>query len=953
MRILVFFCTFLCAVSAAAGPWNDDAKFGLGTSGGTMTGPLAWCVITQAADDATPAIGVLGGCATDTGGNILQTSDANTGALAITDLDLPLVGQVIYIVGSGGADPSTIANGGNFELEGDWVGISGRVLTLYVRADNDYLELSRHNGPRTFDGDLDLAGFNIKNTSIAYQEAQTSDVAADETMTAAGDAWAEATGGNQAGADYHQRGGIGSRQVTIDAFGNCALDTVTTTINGADCVCTEADGGGANQWDAVTDNGTSATNLAVCVDACSGVSASATAAVVYVQPDVGTLSVDLAEGDATCTTLTEGADGSVVVHAGYSQVEIAEGRLTVADGTMINEDGGTEITFPADGQWQLTPDAATTGFRLDSGTADTMTLLTLAGASGAILEMDSGTLQYGLARRSLGRSGDSMVLRAGQTFIVTQESDNGTAGTAMVTFNSAAAAEMTAATGTQFGINILPEVDQTNTAGFALIGGDVTNTGNGSGAQKLLDLKTDTVTQIEVSQAGAMYLAGVLTTGGLLLTADLDMDDYDILNPDSIHQEAPVTDVAPENVTLHSGHSYSQGSQPASNLILGGGIDEKYWLITDRTEAGDDDEFVVTVNGSSTTFLSDADFNCDGEASEAGCACLFYDHIISNPVPGMSPGKSDAGCTDAKVFVQPDDSGTYSLVLSVTDGGGGTEAGTAENGTDGLVVVASDAALYTGKKLYLDGEQASPNDYLFNISNNIFGIFINGNERLRISTTEALWRSTLVMGWNTRSQLSSPVDGNLLWTDTAGTDAGLFQGGGTTSAYPAWKRDGTAWLARLADDSDYTRILGSRVIGTLGIEGTQYVRTISIKLAYTNMNRPVAESLTFANDASKTTTTSLIADGCKGLSVTGRVTTVLAGCTSIDIGDGSDVDLFGAGISVADETTFDPTDQTADLPGTMWGGPYEVTVTANGGNCTSGVIAITVHCMSATAATSD
>jgi hypothetical protein len=204
-------------------------------------------------------------------------------------------------------------------------------------------------GGMAMGADLDMQDWNIKNPSVTYQEAQTSDAAADELMINAGDAYEEATGGNQVGADLVQRGGIGTRQVTIDDFNNCALDTVTSTNDGVACVCTEADGGGANQWDAVTDNATSATNLATCLDACPGVGASATAAVVYMTIDVATEAVVLAEGDATCTSLTSGVDGNVVVHTAHDAFIFTE-----ASSYPFMAFGGqtaSELGFRAEGTW--------------------------------------------------------------------------------------------------------------------------------------------------------------------------------------------------------------------------------------------------------------------------------------------------------------------------------------------------------------------------------------------------------------------------------------------------------------------------------------------------------------------------------------------------------------------------------------------------------------------------
>jgi hypothetical protein len=67
--------------------------------------------------------------------------------------------------------------------------------------------------------------------------------------------------------------------------------------------------------------------------------------------------------------------------------------------------------------------------------------------------------------------------------------------------------------------------------------------------------------------------------------------------------------------------------------------------------------------------------------------------------------------------------------------------------------------------------------------------------------------STKTISWTSRSELSSPSDGNILLTDTAGTDFGLLQLGGTTNSYPAIKRDGTSVHFRLADDTDPVNIL--------------------------------------------------------------------------------------------------------------------------------------------------
>jgi hypothetical protein len=92
--------------------------------------------------------------------------------------------------------------------------------------------------------------------------------------------------------------------------------------------------------------------------------------------------------------------------------------------------------------------------------------------------------------------------------------------------------------------------------------------------------------------------------------------------------------------------------------------------------------------------------------------------------------------------------------------------------------------------------------------------------------------------------------------------------------------------------------------------------------------------------------------------VSGRVTTLLAGCTSVNVGDGVDPDLFKAGLALAAGSTFTNADATAAFS-TISGGyaprtaAGEITVTANGGNCTAGVVALTVHYLDVSAATSN
>lgn len=77
------------------------------------------------------------------------------------------------------------------------------------------------------------------------------------------------------------------------------------------------------------------------------------------------------------------------------------------------------------------------------------------------------------------------------------------------------------------------------------------------------------------------------------------------------------------------------------------------------------------------------------------------------------------------------------------------------------------------------------------------GAIVNGNG--------AMWASGQRGGWYT------PSNGTIALVDDAGTNFGRLMFGGTTNAFPSLKRSAAALQVRLADDSDYTNIVVSRV----------------------------------------------------------------------------------------------------------------------------------------------
>ena len=90
-------------------------------------------VVTIADGDTTPDV---------SGGEVFITS-ANTNATEITDLDNPTTGQIVTLIGGSDTNASTITDGGNFKLNTNMTLGLDDSITLFVKADNNYIELSR------------------------------------------------------------------------------------------------------------------------------------------------------------------------------------------------------------------------------------------------------------------------------------------------------------------------------------------------------------------------------------------------------------------------------------------------------------------------------------------------------------------------------------------------------------------------------------------------------------------------------------------------------------------------------------------------------------------------------------------------------------------------------------------------------------------------------------------
>ncbi len=324
----------------------------------------------------------------------------------------------------------------------------------------------------------------------------------------------------------------------------------------------------------------------------------------------------------------------------------------------------------------------------------------------------------------------------------------------------------------------------------------------------------------DIDMAGFELLDSVDGSVTISSGDSLDINGSIFLDEDALWCVAPITDTAPDDLLIHSGHAYSQGSQTASDLILSGGLDEKLITVDDRTESGDNDTLVITVNGSGTTITADTDFTCSGAASEAACACNLYAYIIANPITGITPGRTDGTCSDAKVFFQPANGDTFRLNSAVTDGGGGTAYATVTNGTDGLVSMEGHVDLQGLYQVIFDDDNDS---YCYASADDTIVCYVAAGLMSTLDANGFLSGANITaegssyFNWALKSEVTSPNDGTILMTNDAGTDFTMLQFGCTANTCPAWKRNSANFQARNAADTGYIDVTVRNIQATANV----------------------------------------------------------------------------------------------------------------------------------------
>ena len=171
----------------------------------------------------------------------------------------------------------------------------------------------------------------------------------------------------------------------------------------------------------------------------------------------------------------------------------------------------------------------------------------------------------------------------------------------------------------------------------------------------------------------------------------------------------------------------------------------------------------------------------------------------------------------------------------------------AQTGTlTGLFLNATETALNGITHNLLDLQVGGVSRFL--VANN-GGLSLNGTVNAQGNLISG---ATQDIGFSSRSLLSSPSNGVLTIKNAAGTDFSRLQLGGTTSSFPAIKRNGAAIDFRLADDSGYCNAnIGNLNANFCVYEGGRiYLNLTAARLAVQSTGVTIATAESLNNHAS-------------------------------------------------------------------------------------------------------
>lgn len=490
------------------------------------------------------------------------------------------------------------------------------------------------------------------------------------------------------------------------------------------------------------------------------------------------------------------------------------------------------------------------------------------------------------------------------------------------TFGHGSGIEMTASSGDQRYVYITPLVKQTGTAGYSGLTVDSTETSTGSGTKRLASFQVSSVEKFGIANTGAIYGA----------------------DSDTIHNSAAGTwtiwgtgSASAEDLSFAFGNTGDQVDVSSSTSVAQidfGTIN----LATDGADLSDGnitnvgDIQLDSLTGDSTAGVS---IGGTGATSEERITFVFgatsnnIDVTTSTSATGINFTALDinttAGISAENIYSSDDGTITDSLScgdFSITEAAGkldftGGTSGEIETSTGNLIVdIAGDSLVTEDNKdnfiidIPVSGADATAHYMQLSIDQlSVLNATATGNGAGTIGAI------TTNLGVTDGADVIHIGDANAL-VDITDAHWSITEAGAITGTSLSISGDIDMNQNDLLDAASVVVATAKGGLGTL---------------------KTASQTLTFTDDASQATS-GLIPDGVTLHAIMGRVVTANTGaCTSIDIGDGTDVDLFGDNVAVADTTTFTPAQATAN-----WTNPIlsasEVTITGVGGNCDALVV---------------
>lgn len=378
----------------------------------------------------------------------------------------------------------------------------------------------------------------------------------------------------------------------------------------------------------------------------------------------------------------------------------------------------------------------------------------------------------------------------------------------------------------------------------------------------------------------------------------------------------------PTPLRLFGANAYPTSSTTGSDAIVAGGWGAKRIAVT-QANCDAADTLTVTCDGTQTIGTVGTTFTC--LTSDEACATTLAVWLESLTGVGACANTACTGFTGT--------SGTAFFYRDINDPGARTCDITANNPT-GTCFTNTEGT--SGDVLVGSGETTTSGLVVRTLAGSTAVVMLTTAKTAGAILNSAGWGLT-----STAATLNRPI-----WSM-----AGLFVDASDPVCWGTGTGEGVATNGNCIQTTGTTGALNFNAgtsDATLG-KGQSTNITVNTK------------SVTFAGgggDASKTTTGTLIPAGAFIFGITSRVTTTATGCTSVDIGTSGDTDAFANDTAITANTTTTMTNGTVQLSAANVAlnpalAATEVVVTANGGNCVSGVWAITAHYMLPVAQTSN